>query len=53
MLVTGLVTAIVIEWVAVYEMGRWRYTARTPCLACDGCWPLACAANTNAAFRHI
>ena len=32
MLVTGLVIAILIEWVAVYGMGRWRYTARMPVL---------------------
>ena len=32
MLVTGLIIAILIEWVAVYGMGRWSYTARMPVL---------------------
>ena len=32
MLVTGLTIAILIEWVAVYGIGRWSYTARMPVL---------------------
>lgn len=32
MLVSGLIIAIVIEWVAVYGMSRWSYTTRMPVL---------------------
>ena len=32
MLVTGFVIAILIEWVAVYGIGRWSYTERMPVL---------------------
>ena len=32
MLVSGLIIAILIEWVAVYGLGRWRYTALMPIL---------------------
>ena len=32
MLVSGLIIAILIEWVAVYRMGRWSYTTRMPVL---------------------
>ena len=30
MLVTGLIIAVLIEWFAVYGIGRWSYTARMP-----------------------
>jgi hypothetical protein len=32
MLVTGLIIAVVIEWVAVYGMGRWSYAENMPVL---------------------
>ena len=32
MLVTGLIIAVLIEWIAVYGLGRWSYTARMPIL---------------------
>jgi hypothetical protein len=32
MLATGLLIAVLIEWVAVYGLGRWSYTARMPVL---------------------
>ena len=32
MLTTGLLIAVVIEWIAVYGLGRWSYTARMPLL---------------------
>lgn len=32
MLVTGLIIAILIEWIAVYGLGRWSYTTRMPIL---------------------
>ena len=32
MLATGLVIAILIEWIAVYGIDRWSYTARMPIL---------------------
>lgn len=32
MLATGLVISILIEWVAVYGIGRWSYAARMPVL---------------------
>ena len=30
MLATGLVISVLIEWVAVYGLGRWSYTTRMP-----------------------
>jgi hypothetical protein len=32
MLLTGLVIALLVEWVAVYGIGRWSYTANMPLL---------------------
>jgi hypothetical protein len=32
MLMTGLVIAVLVEWVAVYGFGRWSYTANMPLL---------------------
>lgn len=32
MLMTGLIIAILVEWVAVYWIGRWSYTANMPVL---------------------
>jgi hypothetical protein len=30
MVLTGLVMGVAIEWIAVYRLGRWMYTARMP-----------------------
>ena len=32
MLMTGLVIAVLVEWIAVYGLGRWSYTTRMPVL---------------------
>jgi hypothetical protein len=32
MLMTGLIIAVFVEWVAVYGIGRWSYTANMPLL---------------------